>query len=292
MNKNLIIAVILILVSFVWAGSFIVVDVTTKEMDPIDLGFLRFLVATPLMILIAVLRKKPLLLPKKELPWLVVLGLTGVTLLYLFQFLGIHFTNAPTASVLINTNVIFIAILSGLFLHETLTRKRVAGIVLSFIGVFVIMFSDISKQELTFDNLFFIGGILMLLSALCWALYSFVGKRLLKTYDEFVITTYAFGFGTLFYIPFVVLHLGPVLQKTSLNGWLAVLYLALTCSIFGYLGWYYALRHIDASKAAVFLNFIPLFTILMSFFLGTSLTWFFLLGAALIIYGVYLTQRT
>ena len=100
MNKNLIIAVILILVSFVWAGSFIVVDVTTKEMDPIDLGFLRFLVATPLMILIAVLRKKPLLLPKKELPWLVVLGLTGVTLLYLFQFLGIHFTNAPTASVL------------------------------------------------------------------------------------------------------------------------------------------------------------------------------------------------
>jgi len=292
MNKNLIIAVLLILVSFVWAGSFIVVDITTKEMDPIDLGFLRFLVATPLMILIAVVRKKPLSIPRKELPWLIVLGLTGVTLLYLFQFLGIHFTNAPTASVLINTNVIFIAILSGLFLHEILTRKRVAGIVLSFIGVFVIMFSDISKQELTFDNLFFIGGILMLLSALCWALYSFVGKRLLKTYDEFVITTYAFGFGTLFYIPFVVLHLGPVLQQTSLNGWLAVLYLALTCSIFGYLGWYYALRHIDASKAAVFLNFIPLFTILMSFFLGTSLTWFFLLGAALIIYGVYLTQRT
>ena len=292
MSKNLLIAVVLILVSFVWAGSFIVVDVTTKEMDPIDLGFLRFLVATPLMILIAVLRKKPLLLPKKEIPWLVVLGLTGVTLLYLFQFLGIHFTNAPTASVLINTNVIFIAILSGLFLHETLTRKRVAGIVLSFIGVFVIMFSDISKQALTFDNLFFIGGILMLLSAFCWALYSFVGKRLLKTYDEFVITTYAFGFGTLFYIPFVVLHLGPVLQQTSLNGWLAVLYLALTCSLFGYLGWYYALKHIDASKAAVFLNFIPLFTILMSFFLGTSLTWFFLLGAALIIYGVYLTQRT
>jgi drug/metabolite transporter (DMT)-like permease len=292
MSKNLIIAVILILVAFVWAGSFIVVDVTTKEMDPIDLGFLRFLVATPLMILIALVRNKPLLLPKKELPWLVVLGLTGVTLLYLFQFLGIHYTNAPTASVLINTNVIFIAVLSGLFLHETLTRKRVAGIVLSFIGVFVIMFSDISKQELTFDNLFFIGGILMLLSAFCWALYSFVGKRLLKTYDEFVITTYAFGFGTLFYIPFVVLHLGSVLQQTSLNGWLAVLYLALTCSLFGYLGWYYALKHIDASKAAVFLNFIPLFTILMSFFLGTSLTWFFLLGAALIIYGVYLTQRT
>ena len=291
MNKNLLITIILVLVSFVWAGSFIVVDIVTQEIDPIDLGFLRFLVATPLMILIAVLRKKPLSIPKKELPWLIVLGLTGVTFLYLFQFLGIHLTNAPTASVLINTNVIFIAILSGLFLHETLTRKRVTGIVLSFIGVFVIMVSDILKQEWNFNNLFYIGGILMLLSAFCWALYSFVGKRLLKTYDEFVITTYAFGLGTLFYIPFVVSHLDLVLQQTSLNGWLSVLYLALICSLFGYLGWYYALKHIDASKAAVFLNLIPLFTIVMSFFLGTSLTWFFLLGAALIIYGVYLTQE-
>ena len=291
MNKNLIITIILVLVSFVWAGSFIVVDIVTHEVDPIDLGFLRFLVATPLMIMIAVLRKKPLSIPKKELPWLIILGLTGVTFLYLFQFLGIHFTNAPTASVLINTNVIFIAILSGLFLHETLTRKRIAGIILSFIGVIVIMFSDILKQEWSFDNLFYIGGILMLLSAFCWAIYSFVGKRLLKTYDEFVITTYAFGFGTLFYIPFVVSHLDLVLQQTSLNGWLSVLYLALTCSLFGYLGWYYALKHIDASKAAGFLNLIPLFTILMSFFLGTSLTWFFLLGAALILYGVYLTQE-
>jgi len=290
MNKNILIGLLLVLVSLVWAGSFIVVDVVTKEVDPIDLGFLRFLVATPLMILLVVLQRKPLALPKKELPWLIVLGLTGVTLLYLFQFLGIHYTNAPTASVLINTNVIFIAILSGIFLHETLTRKRIAGIVLSFLGVFVIMFTDLSKQAMTFDNLFFIGGILMLLSAICWALYSLVGKRLLKTYDEFVITTYAFGLGTLFYLPFVFSHLSPMLQQTSLNGWLAVLYLALTCSLFGYLGWYYGLKHIDASKAAVFLNFIPLFTILMSFFLGTTPTWFFLLGAGLIIYGVWLTQ--
>ena len=292
MQRKLLIAFLLILISFVWAGSFIVVDIATQEINPVDLGFLRFLVATPLLILIALLRKKPLRLPKKELPWLVVLGLTGVTFLYLFQFIGIDYTDASTASVLINTNVIFIAILSGMFLHEALTKKRIAGIALSFIGVFVIMFSDMSKQELAFSNLFIIGCILMLLSALCWALYSFVGKRLLKTYDGLVITTYAFAFGTVLYLPFVAFDIVPVLLQTSLNGWLAVLYLALICSIFGYLGWYYALKHTDASKAAVFLNFIPLFTILMSFLLGASLTVFFLLGAGLIIYGVYLTQRT
>jgi drug/metabolite transporter (DMT)-like permease len=114
----------------------------------------------------------------------------------------------------------------------------------------------------------------------------------LNTYDGTVITTYAFIFGTLLYVPFIASGILPVLQRTSFSEWLAVLYLALACSVFGYLGWYYALKHIDASKAAVFLNFIPLFTIIMSFFLGTPYTWLFLFGAGLIIYGVYLSQRT
>lgn len=290
MNKNLLIALLLILVSFVWAGSFIVVNITTKEIDPVSLGFLRFLVATPLMFLLLFTRKKNLSIPKKEIPWLIVLGLTGVTLLYLFQFVGIDYTNASTSAVLINTNVIFIALLSGLFLHETLTSIRITGIALSFLGVIVIMFSTIAWNEFAFTNLFFVGCLLMLLSALCWALYSFVGKRLLENYDGIVITTYAFALGTVFYLPFVATSLVPVLQHTSLNGWLAVLYLSLVCSVFGYLGWYYALKHTDASKAAVFLNFIPLFTIIMSFFLGEPLTVFFLLGAILIICGVYLAQ--
>jgi len=238
-----------------------------------------------------VLQRKPLQLPRKELPWLIVLGLTGVTLLYLFQFIGITETNAPTASVLINMNVIFIAILSGLFLHELLSKRRIAGILLSFLGVIVIMLSDLSVQHLSFTSVFFIGCLLVLFSAFCWALYTLVGKRLLQTYDPFVITAYAFVFWTVLYIPFVMMDITPVLFHISVNGWLAILYLALTCSIFGYLGWYYALQRIDASKAAVFLNFIPLFTILMSILLGEQLTWFFLLGAVLIIYGVYITQK-
>jgi len=292
MKNNLPISLLLILISFVWAGSFIVVKIATNEIDPIQLGFLRFFVATPIMVLLLLVSKKNLSIPKKEFPWLVVLGLTGVTLLYLFQFLGIAYTNASTSAILINTNVIFIALLSGAFLHENLTRKRIIGILLSFLGVIVIMVSRISWDEFTFTNLFFIGCLLMLLSAFCWALYSLVGKRLLRHYDGLVITTYAFLLGSVLYLPFVATGLLPVLQQTSLNGWLAVFYLALVCSVFGYLGWYYALNHTDASKAAVFLNFIPFFTIIMSFFLGEPLTVFFLLGAAFIIYGVYLTQTT
>jgi len=292
MNNKLLVSFILVLVSFVWAGSFIVVKVATEEISPIDLGFLRFLVATPIMFLILLIRRKDILIPKKELPSLAILGLTGVTLLYLFQFVGIKYTNASTSAVLINTNVIFIAILSALFLKETFVRKKISGISLSFLGVIVIIFSNTSLEIFSSGDMFFIGCVLILLSAFCWAIYSIVGKRLLKTYDMFTVTTYAFALGTLFYIPFVISDIITTLQTVTIGAWMAVLYLALACSVFGYIGWYYALKKTEASKAAVFLNLIPLFTITMSLFLGEVITVFFLFGATLIIFGVYITQKS
>jgi drug/metabolite transporter (DMT)-like permease len=266
MNNKLFTSIILILVSLVWAGSFIVVKAITEEIDPIDLGFLRFIVAMPIMFLILIIRRKDVVIPAKELPSLSILGLSGVTLLYLFQFVGIKFTNASTSAVLINTNVIFIAILSAVFLKETLSKKRISGIFLSFFGVVVIIFSNMSQEKFILNNILFIGIILILLSAFCWAIYSIVGKRLLKKYDALTVTAYAFGIGTFFYIPFVISDIVSIIQNISFNGWIAILYLAILCSVFGYIGWYYALKKTEASKAAVFLNFIPLFAIIMSFF--------------------------
>jgi drug/metabolite transporter (DMT)-like permease len=292
MNDKLMGSLLLIIISFVWAGSFIVVKTATEEIDPVDLGFLRFLVATPLMVLLLVYKKNKVVIPRKELPWLALLGLTGVTFLYLFQFIVVSYTNASTSAVLINTNVVFIALLSAVFLHETLGGKRIAGIILSFIGVIIIIFSNAQDYTINVNNLFFLGSVFVLLSALCWSLFSIIGKHMLKQYDMFTVTTYAFGLGTLFYLPFIYQDILPTLETISFNGWLAVLYLALFCSIFAYIGWYYALTKTEASKAAVFLNFIPLFAIVMSFFLGEPITIFFLFGASLIIYGVYLTQTS
>ena len=292
MDQKLLTHGLLILISFIWAGSFIVVKTITTEIDPIDLGFLRFLVATPLMLILLLSRGRDPRLTRKAIPSLIILGLTGVTFLYLFQFIGINLTNASTASVLINTNPIFIALLSAFFLPERFSVKKMLGILLSFLGVVVVVFSNLSNGSFTVNNLVLMGSIFVLLSALCWAIYSVVGKRMLKLYDNLTITTYAFCLGTLFFPPFVLSDISIVFRTISVNGWLSILYLAVGCSLFGYIGWYYALQRTEASKAAVFLNFIPIFTIMMSYFLGEPITWFFLIGAILIIYGVYLTQKS
>lgn len=292
MNSKTYISLLLVLVGLVWAGSFVAVRITVEEISPVDLGFLRFLVATPFMVLILLLSKKETRLPVKDFLSLSVLGLTGVTLLYIFQFIGIEQTTASTAAVLINTNVIFVVILSATFLKETFSFKKSVGIALSFFGVLVVIFAQMTNESIVFSNVFLIGCIFMILSALCWAIYSIVGKKLLDKYDPFTVTTYAFILGTIFFLPVVLPDITDVVQNISFNGWIAILYLALICSVFGYVAWYYALSKIEAGRAVVFLNLIPLFTIVISFFTGEIPTFLFLIGASLIIYGVYLTQKS
>lgn len=283
---------LLAFVSLVWAGSFVAVRLAVKEISPVDLGFLRFLVATPFMVLILLLSKKETRLPAKELLSLSVLGLTGVTLLYIFQFIGIEYTTASTSAVLINTNVIFIVLLSATFLKEKFPLRKSAGIAFSFVGVLVVIFAQMTNESIAFSNVFLIGCIFIILSAFCWAIYSIVGKRLLDKYDPFTVTTYAFVLGTIFFLPVILPDITDVIQGVSFNGWMAILYLALICSVFGYVAWYYALSRLEAGRAAVFLNLIPLFTIVISFFTGEIPTFIFLIGAILIIYGVYLTQKS
>ena len=291
MDKNKAISsVLLVLISLAWAGSFIAVRLTYQEISPINLGFLRFFIATPIMGLILFLRKKKVRIPSKELLPLSILGLTGVTILYILQFIGISYTTASTSAVLINTNVIFIAILSTIFLKEKFSLKKSAGVAISFFGVIVVIFAQMSNEDITFSNTFLIGCIFVILSAACWAVYSIVGKRLLIKYDSFTVTTYAFALGTVFFLPIVFPEIIDVIQNISFNGWMAVLYLGLICSVFAYLAWFYVLSKNEVGSSAVFLNLIPLFAITLSFFVGEVLTALFLVGATLIILGIHWVQ--
>ena len=275
--------VIIPFVALIWAGSFIAVKIGVKELSPVQIAFLRFAVASPFMLIALLLKKKKVRMPLREFPALIVLALTGVTLLYLFQFTGIKYTTASSSAVLINTNVIFIAILSSLFLREKISLMKGGGIMLGFLGVALIMggapFQGISMK----------GNLMIILSAICWAVYSVVGKKLLEKYDALTITTYVFIIGTLMFIPFME---DGIPAGISLTGWAVILYLALLCSVFAYIAWYDALADAEASKVAIFLNLIPLFAMLLSYLIlkekmGMSL----LAGAFLIITGIYLTQK-
>ena len=290
-SERLLVYSLLVFASLSWAGSFIAVRLTHQEISPFMLGFLRFVVATPVMFLILFVFKKPLFLSIKKIPQLIVLALTGVTLLYMFQFTGVSLTSASTGGVLINTNVLFISLFSALFLHERFTKLKLHGIVISFIGVIFVFFGQMNNDLISYSESFFLGSILVILSAICWAVYSIVGKHMLEKEDPLVVNANAFLLGTLFFLPFVYSDMSAVVTNISISGIVAVLYLGLFCSVFAYIAWYFALSKSEAAESAVFLNLIPLFTILLSIYIGEFPTPLFLVGAGFIVLGVILVQK-
>ncbi len=281
----------LLAVMLIWAASWIFIKVALREIPPYSLAFLRFSLASPILFIIALFKegKENMKVRLNELPIYSILALSGVTLLYVTEFTALKYTTAINASILINASVIFIALLAFFFLGEKLRRKEWTGIIISFVGAALVVSNGSLKF---FHESTFIGDILIMVSAIFWAIYSIVGKKFLETREPLVVTTYAFVLGTIFLLPFSLYEgVTSVVTRISMVGWFSVIYLAVFCSVFAYVVWYQAIKEEKASKVAVFLYSIPLFTALFAnIFLGERITIYMLLGGALVIYGVHLTE--
>ncbi|ABO48876.1 protein of unknown function DUF6, transmembrane [Desulforamulus reducens MI-1] len=131
--------------------------------------------------------------------------------------------------------------------------------------------------------------ILMVLAALFWSGAFITGKLAVREFPPFALTFFRFSFA----LPFVLWE-KPLtyLPNATTEGWLAILYMAVFASVLGYLFQLIAIQNIGAPKAAIFINLVPVFTIMQSLlFLGEPFSWFKMLSACIIVTGVYLTTR-
>jgi drug/metabolite transporter (DMT)-like permease len=278
----------------IWAASFIFIKLALLEISPMALAFARFAIATPILLAItsyARPSRKAMKLALTRGFWLFsFLGLSGVTLLYVFEFYSLRFISATEGSIIINLHAVFAMLLSAVFLSEPLTSRKMSGVFVAFSGLIVMTIRDtaISSMNLTEP----VGVLLMVGAALCWAGYSVFGKKALQRYSNQVVTTCAFLLGTLYLMPFAI-NEGRInaLADSSSLAWLSIVFLSIPSSVVAYLLWNHLIRVIDVTKVLVSLYVIPIPTAILSYvFLGERITYPLVLGAALIIVGVYLTE--
>lgn len=280
----------------IWAGSFIFIKLALLEIPPMTLALARFAIATPTLIAISSFqpssRKSIKSALKSDFLSFSFLGLIGVTFLYVLQFYSLRFISATEGSVIINLHAIFAMLLSAVLLKEALTRRKIAGVFVAFSGVLVITIK--STQGMIVNMIEPLGVVLMMAAALCWATYSVYGKKILQEYSSQVTTSCVFLLGTIFLIPFAASeHSIGALAHSSMLTWLSVIFLAIPCSVVGYLLWNRLIQHIDVTKVLVSLYVIPIPTAILSYIiLGETITYSVILGAALIVVGVYLTESS
>jgi drug/metabolite transporter (DMT)-like permease len=282
------------LVSVAWSASFVFIKIGLAEIPPVTLAFIRFAVAFPIMVMATLVKganRGVKIQFKKDFVSFSILALTGVTFIYIFQFYSLKYTSASIGSILINTTVIFMAVLSAAFLSEKLGPRKIMGIIIAFTGLFVVI-SNFRLDFLTLNHQELFGDALMIVSALLWAVYSIYSQKILQRHSALLVTTVVFGLGAFYLIPFTLLELPSIsIGQITWVGWTSVLYLSLICSAFAYLAWNRAISRVETVKAGMFLYFIPVLTSILSYFiLGEEITAATFIGGILVLIGVYLTE--
>ena len=273
-----------------WGVSFVATKVALETIPLFTLIFLRFVIsALVLLILMIYLGGVPSFTRREHLKMLL-LALVDPGLYFIFETIGLKYTSAAKASLIIATVPLAVLVLSTLFLKERTSPKGIAGICLSIIGIAILMAGD---SEFAWELNGHALGDLMIFGAVCSAaLYSIFSRSLGQSHSPLKITAVQFIYGTLFYIPAFLWEFPGLQWSTiSIHSWGALAYLTFFATIGAFLCYNYALSKLPATRAAIFINGIPVVTAIAAWLLlGEKLTLIQIGGGALVLFAVGLTN--
>jgi drug/metabolite transporter (DMT)-like permease len=280
---------ILVFVMALWGGSFVASRIGLDGLYPVELATLRFAIAAPLLLMVTLLLegRKAFHIAWKDLPVLIVMALTGVTLQYIVQFVAMTYTSVTNTALLINMGTFFVIIPSAIFLKEKLTIDNILGIAIAFIGAALVA----TKGNLVFSaNL--IGDGLVIICAVMWAIYILVGNRLAGKYSVLAQLNYIFIIGFIGLLPAYFLTPHHAFSGFSSTTWYSLLYLAVVCSVIAYFFFNDAIIKLGPSKTAIYQYMEPFFAIVLAIvLLGEPLTAAIAAGAVLIVAGIAMADN-
>ena len=283
----------LVCATLFWSGNFMVGKFAFLEnIPPLSLVFYRWslvwLILLPFTIK-EILKHKDTIL--KNLPILFFLGFTSVGLFNSFTYLSLIHTQVIN-STLFNTAIpAVIILLCFLFKIEKTNKFQILGLIISVLGILSIITKLDIKIFLSLN--FNKGDIIMIGGVITWGIYSTLLKKKKFTLPLLTLVHVICTFGLICVFPqfFYEFSQGQFIEFNT-NLFYILIFLALFPSIGSYYCWAGAVSIIGANRAGIFLSLIPLFSTIMAIaFYKEQFQFFHLIGAILIIIGLFLSNK-
>lgn len=213
------------------------------------------------------------------------LSMLGVVLNMGFFIIGVKFTTAVNAVLVITTIPVFTYAIAVLMGRESMGPHRAFGIAIALLGVVYLVGTSyqISKRGA-------IGDLLVMLNCLCYSAFLVLARPMIQKYDALSLTTWMFVVGAIVFVPLgLAFGMRGQLATASHESLAWILYIIIGASVLTYVLNTRVLRHVPASTVAIFTYVQPIFTAIAAYVvLGAELEWKVLPAAALVFAGVWL----
>ena len=266
-----------------WGMSWVSVRTVLTELDAGQVGALRYLIASAVMLPVWLYRGRPLP-DKSDLGLVTLLGLFGFCLYNLGVNFGEKTVDAGTGSLLISFQPILVIVIGVLLRREVVSLVAWIGILISMAGVIMTAIGGSAGFTLNF------GTILILGAALSSAIQTLINKALTKRYHALDVTTWAIWIGTLGLLPFSH-DLPEAWGRLSTNGMLHLIFLGVVPAALCYTLFAWVLTRVPIATAMSSVYAIPVFSLIFGWsMLGEQPTALTLIGGAVTIVGVAWVQ--
>jgi drug/metabolite transporter (DMT)-like permease len=272
-----------VLASLMWGTSFPVIKIGLDYVDPYTFALLRLVCASVVVLAFAVVMGKfqPSLFRNRTI-WL--LGLSNA-IGFVLEYVGMNYTTASKTSLLVDSDVIIIAILSWFTFKERFSRRMKISVVTGFIGALLLVTNG-SMSELTGGEFF--GDITVFLAGVVWAFFMVWNKSLISNgVDLIAMIACVQPVTTLFLIPSAVILGSSNVALTGTLGWAAIAWTGILCSATAYFLWAVGLKRLTVTISAIVLLLEVVWALILSFLLlGESFTVVAGFGAVLILTSI------
>jgi drug/metabolite transporter (DMT)-like permease len=272
---------------FVWGSTYVVTKTVVREIPPLTLAVLRYLIAAGVLVPIAMRRggllRLPRPLPMAPLAWM---GLTGIAILTVGFNYGLIYGSASQGALLYALTPAAVAIAAVFGLKETLSRRRIAGIILSIAGTALVVASGGTDRAGPRPLL---GALCMVAGVVAWAQYTVIAKRLADA-DQVVVIACVSTLGMAMLLPFAAGELlEGALPRPTPAAWGGALFLGAVASAIAYVVYNLVLRELDASLVGAYFTLDPIVGVATAIlFLGEELRWGQVVGGVIAIVGMWL----
>ena len=275
----------LTLAMLLWSSAFISLKYLLDYFHPTQIVFIRMLIASGCFLLFG----KKLLQFRYEAGdwrWLLVMGIAEPCLYFLFETSALQYTTAGQAGVITATLPLLASVAAFLILKERIGKPQIIGFIIAILGCSGLSMAAQNGEQASNPLL---GNTLEFMAMLCGAVYSTSIRKLSTRYSALVLTSFQAFVGAIFFGPLALQHDMPA--KIPLFQWGNFIYLATIVTIGAYWLYNWAISRVPVSLATAYINLIPVFTLLLAFWLlNERLNFWQCLACAAVFVGVVISQ--